>query len=86
MTFNFLDPLELDNSACEAVFFLLFADGNKTEKGHMLINVDKGYALDMKFQNFISFALFCEKYPPFLLTYHIPTSLSVNCERTFSFP
>ena len=37
MTFNFLDPLELDNSACEAVFFLLFADGNKTEKGHMLI-------------------------------------------------
>lgn len=53
MTFNLFDPLELDNSACKAVFFLLFAEGNKAEVEH----VHKGYVLDMKFQNFIGFAL-----------------------------
>jgi len=46
-------------------------------------DVEQGCALDMKFQNLMSFVSSCEKCYPFFR--EMPIIFSVNCERTFHF-
>lgn len=62
--------------------FAVLKKKNKRSNGE---DIEEGCALDLKFQNLISYVSSCERCSPFFVKREMLILFSVNCEATFIF-